>query len=99
MPCKARPIKLYPTLHLSAVKCTVKPKPAGFTRIRVCEEPKVGKMQVKAAAKDFTKCIDLFQIFISLKFSLDTCRVSQEKDAKRFEIPTYHMEKVGRVLW
>ncbi len=40
MPCKARPIKLYPTLHLSAVKCTVKPKaPVGFTRIRVCEEP------------------------------------------------------------
>jgi hypothetical protein len=52
-------------------------------------------MQVKAAAK----CIDLFQIFISLKFSLDTCRVSQEKDSKRFEILTYHMEKVGRVLW
>ncbi len=74
MPCKARPIKLYPTLHLSTVKCT---------------------MQVKAAAK----CIDLFQIFISLKFSLDTYRVSQEKDSKRFEIPTYHMEKVGRVLW
>jgi len=40
MPCKARPIKLYPTLHLSAVKCTVKPKaPAGFTKIRACKEP------------------------------------------------------------
>jgi len=35
MACKARPIKLYPTLHLSPVKCTVKPKGAGFTRIRV----------------------------------------------------------------
>jgi hypothetical protein len=55
----------------------------------------LGMMQVKAAAK----CIDLFQIFISLNFFLDTCRVSQEKDSKRFEIPTYHMEKVGRVLW
>ncbi len=52
--CKARPIKLYPTLHLSPVKCTVKPKAAGFTRIRVCEEPNVGMIQVKAAAKDFT---------------------------------------------
>jgi hypothetical protein len=56
MPCKGLPIKLYPTLHLSPVKCTVKPKAAGFTRIRVCEEPKVGMMQVKAAAKDFTEC-------------------------------------------
>jgi hypothetical protein len=52
-------------------------------------------MQVKPA----TKCIDLFQIFISLKISLDTCRVSQENDLKRFEIPTYHMGKVGRALW
>jgi hypothetical protein len=62
--CKARPIKLYLTIHLSPVKCTVKPKAAGFTRIRVCEEPNVGMMQVKAAAKDFTKCKD--QILISL---------------------------------
>jgi len=53
MPCKA-----YATLHLSPVKCTVKPKAAGFTRIRVCEEPSVGMMQVKPAAKDFTKCKD-----------------------------------------
>jgi len=55
----------------------------------------LGMMQVKAA----TKCIDLFQIFISLKKFLDTYRVSQEKDSKRFEIPTYQMEKVERVLW
>jgi hypothetical protein len=46
MACKARPIKLYPTLHLAPVKCTVKPKAASFTRIRVCEEPNVGMMQV-----------------------------------------------------
>jgi hypothetical protein len=46
-------------------------------------------IQVKAAAKYFTKCIDLFQIFISLKFSLDTCRVSQEKDSKKKIRNTY----------
>jgi hypothetical protein len=46
MPCKASPIKLYLTLHLSAVKCTVKPKAAGSTKIRVSEEPNVGMMQV-----------------------------------------------------
>jgi hypothetical protein len=46
--CKARPIKLYLTTHLSPVKCTVKPKAAGFTRIRVCEEPNVAMTQVKA---------------------------------------------------
>jgi len=80
MACKSRPIKLYPTLHLSQVKCTVKPNAAGFTRIRVCEAPKVGVMQVKPAAKDFTGCKD--QIFISLKFTLDTCPVSQEKIQK-----------------
>ncbi len=74
MACKARPIKLYPTLHLSPVKCKVKPKAVGFTRIRVCEELNVGMMQVKPAAKDFTKYKD--QIFISLKFSLNTCSVS-----------------------
>ncbi len=61
MPCKARPIKLYPTLHLTPVKCTVKPKAAGFIRIRVHEEPNVGMMQVKPAAKDFIECKD--QIF------------------------------------
>jgi len=80
MACKARPIKLYPTLHLSPVKCTVKPKAADFTRIRVCEEPNVGMMQVKLAAKDFTRCKD--QIFISLKISLHTCLVSQENIQK-----------------
>jgi len=74
MACKARPIKLHPTLHLSPVKCTVKPKAAGFTRIRVCEELNVGMMQVKPAAKDFTECKD--QIFISLKISPSTCLVS-----------------------
>ncbi len=63
MPCKAWPIKLYPTLHLSPVKCTVKAKAAGFTRIRDCEELNVGMMQVKPPAKDFTECKD--QIFIS----------------------------------
>jgi len=93
MACKAQPIKLYPTLHLSPVKCTVKPKAAGFTKIRVCEELNLGMMQVKPTAKDFIECKD--QIFISLKFSLNTCPVSQEKDSKRFKISTYHMEKVG----
>ncbi len=93
MACKARPIKLYPTLHLSPVK----PKAAGFTRIRVCEELTVGMMQIKPTAKDFTECKD--QIFISLKVSLNICPVSQEKDSKRFKISTYHMEKVGRILW
>jgi hypothetical protein len=65
MPCKAWPIKLHATLDLSPVKRTVKPKAAGFTRIRVCEEPNVGTTQVKPAAKDFTKCKD--QIFIFFK--------------------------------
>jgi hypothetical protein len=46
MACKALPIKLYPTLDLAPVKCTVKPKAPGFTRIRVCEEPNIGMMQV-----------------------------------------------------
>jgi len=96
MACKAQAIKLYPTLHLSPVECTVKPKAAAFTKIRVCEEPNLGMMQVKPAAKDFTGCKD--QIFISLKFTLDTCAVSQGKDSKRFKIPSYHMEKVGGVL-
>jgi hypothetical protein len=58
MPCKVWPIKLHATLHLSPVKCTVKLKAASFTRIRVCEEPSVSMMQVKPAAKDFTKCKD-----------------------------------------
>jgi hypothetical protein len=80
MACKAQPIKLYSTLHLCPVKCIVKPKAAGFTRIRVCEEPNVGMMQVKPVAKDFTRCKD--QIFISLTFSLDTCPVPQEKIQK-----------------
>jgi hypothetical protein len=66
MACKAWPIKLYPTLHLSPVKCTVKRKAAEFTkmctvkrkaaeftRIRVCEELNVGMMQVKPAASDY----------------------------------------------
>ncbi len=43
MPCKAWPIKLDATLHLFPVKCTVKPKAAGFTRIRVCAELNAGK--------------------------------------------------------
>jgi len=93
MACKARPIKLYPTLHLSQVKCTVKPKAAGFTRIRVCEEPNVGLMQEKAVAKDFTKCKD--QILISLKFSLDTCPVSQEKIQKVWKYPPITWKKWG----
>jgi len=80
MACKARPIKLYPTLHLSLVECTIKPKATGFTRIRVCEEPNVGMMQVKPIAKDFIGHKD--QIFISLKFTLDTCLISQEKIQK-----------------
>jgi hypothetical protein len=80
MAYKDWPIKLYPTLPLSPVKCTVKPKAAGFTNIRVCEEPNIGMMQVKPTAKDFTECQE--QIFISLKFSLDTCPVSQEKIQK-----------------
>jgi hypothetical protein len=62
---------------LPSIKCTVKPKAAGFTRIRVCEEPNEGMMQVKLAAKDFTECKD--QILISSRFSLDTCLVSLEK--------------------
>jgi hypothetical protein len=73
MPYKAWPIKLSTTLHLSQVKCIVKPKATGFTRIRVCEEPNVRMMQVKPASKDFTKCKD--QIFIFSQFSLDTCPV------------------------
>jgi len=44
MPCKAWPIKLHATSDISPVKCTVKPKAAGFTRIRVWEEPNVGMM-------------------------------------------------------
>jgi len=80
MACKAQPIKLYPTLHLSQIKCTVKPKAAGFSRIRVCEEPNVVMMQVKPTTKDFTGCKD--QIFISLTFSFDTCPISQEKIQK-----------------
>jgi len=80
MACKARPIELYPTLHLSPIKCTVKPKAARFTRIRVYEELNEGMMQVKPTAKDFTECKD--QIFISLQFPLNTCPVSQEKIQK-----------------
>ncbi len=93
MPCRAWPTKLYPTLHLSPVKCTVKPKAAGFTRIRVCEEPNVSMMQVKPDAKDFTRCKD--QIFISLKFSLDTCPVSQEKIQKDSKYPPITWNKWG----
>jgi len=93
MTCKARPIKLYPTLHLSLVKCKVKPKVAGFTTIRVCEELNVGMMQVKPAAKDFTECKD--QIFISLKFSLNTCPVSQEKIQKDKKYPPITWKKWG----
>jgi hypothetical protein len=73
---KGRPIKLYPTLHLSPVKCPVNPKAASFTKIRVCKEPNIGMMQVKPTAKDFTKCKD--QILISLKFSQEKIR----KDSK-----------------
>jgi hypothetical protein len=79
MACKARLVELYPTLHLSPVKCTVKPKATCFTRIRVCEELNEGMMQVKVA-KDFTECKD--QIFISLQFPLNTYPVSQEKIQK-----------------
>jgi hypothetical protein len=93
MPCKAWPIKLHATLDLSPVKCTVKPKAAGFTRIRVCEEPNVGMTQVKLAAKDFTECKD--QFFISLKFSLDTCPVSQEKIQKIWKYPPITWKKWG----
>jgi hypothetical protein len=94
MACKARPIKLYPTLHLSPVKCTVNPKAAGFTRLRVCEELKVRIMQVKPAAKDFAGCKD--QIFISLKFSLNTCPVSQEKIQKDSKYPPITWKKRGQ---
>jgi hypothetical protein len=83
MPCKAWPIKLYTTLHLSQVKCTVKPKAAGFTRIKICEEPNVGMMQVKPAAKDFKEC--KYQIFIS-------------KDSKNLEYPPITWKKVGGIL-
>jgi hypothetical protein len=91
MPCK--PIKLYATLHLSPIKCTVKLKAAGFTRIGVCEEQNVGMMQVKPAAKDFTKCKD--QIFISLKFSLDTCLLSHEKMQKYSKYPPITWKEWG----
>ncbi len=84
MPCK--PIKFYATLHLSPIKCTVKLKAAGFTRIGVCEE-------VKPAAKDFTKCKD--QIFISLKFSLDTCLVPPEKIQKYSKYPPITWKEWG----
>jgi hypothetical protein len=80
MAYKARFVELYPTLHLSLVKCTGKPKAAGFTRIRVYEELNEGMMQVKPTAKDFTECKD--QIFISLQFPLNTYPVSQEKIQK-----------------
>jgi len=63
MPCKAWPIKLHATLDLSPVKCTVKPKAAGFSRISACEEPNVGMMQVKPVAKDLTECKDQILIF------------------------------------
>jgi len=56
------------------------PKVAGFTKIRVYAKPNASMMQVKPTTKDFTKCKD--QIFISWKFSFDTCSVSQEKIQK-----------------
>jgi len=93
MACKARPIKLYPTLHLSPIKCTVNPKAAGFTRIRVCEELNLGMMQVKPTAKDFTGHKD--QIFISLKFTLHTCPVSQENIKKDSKYPAIHGKSGG----
>jgi len=93
MPYKGRPIKLYHTLHLSQVKCTVKPKAASFTRIRVCEEPNLGMMQVKHPAKVFTECKD--QIFISLKFSLNTYPISHEKIQKDLKYPPITWKKWG----
>jgi hypothetical protein len=92
MPCKVWPLKVEPVLHLSQVKCTVKPKAAGFTRIRVTEEPNVGMMQVKPTAKDFTKCKD--QILISL-FPLDTCSVLQDKIQKDSKYPPITWKKWG----
>ncbi len=50
-------------------------------------------MQVKPAAKDLTKCKD--QILISLKFSLDTCLVSQEKIQKDSKYPPITWKKWG----
>jgi hypothetical protein len=78
---------------LSSIKCTVKHKAAGFTRIRVSEEPNVVMMQVKPTAKDLTKCKD--QILISLKISLDTCLVSQEKIQKDSKYPPITWKKWG----
>ncbi len=101
MPCKAWPIKLHATLHLSPAKCTEKPKAVGFTRIRVCEEPNVGMTQVNPAAKNFIECKD--QILISLKISLDTCPISQEKIQKIWKYPPITWKKwggkSGGVLW
>jgi hypothetical protein len=94
MACKGQPIKLYPTRLLSPVKCTVKPKAVGFTRIRVCEERNVGLMQVKHPAKVFTECKD--QIFISLKFSLNTCPVSHKKIQKDLKYPPITWKKWGQ---
>jgi hypothetical protein len=82
-----------PYIHPSPVKCTIKPKEAGFTRIRVCEEPNVGRTQVKPAAKDFTKSKG--QIFISLKFCFDTCPVSLEKIQKDSKYPPITWKKSG----
>jgi hypothetical protein len=78
---------------LPTIKCTVKPKAAGFSKIRVCAQPNAGMMQVQLAAKDFTQCKD--QIFISLKFSLDTCPVSQEKIQKDWKYPPITWKKWG----
>jgi hypothetical protein len=50
-------------------------------------------MQVEPTAKDFIKCKD--QIFISLKFSLDTCPVSQENIQKNSKYPPITSKKWG----
>jgi hypothetical protein len=50
-------------------------------------------MQVKPAAKDFTKCKD--RILISLKFSLNTFPVSQEKIQKDWKYPPITWKKWG----
>jgi len=78
---------------LPSIKCTVKPKAVGFSKIRVCAQPNAGMMQVQPVAKEFTQCKD--QIFISLKFSLDTCPVSQEKIQKDSRYPPITWKKWG----
>jgi hypothetical protein len=53
-------------------------------------------MQVKPAAKDFTKGKN--QIFISLKISLDMCPESQENIQKDSKCPPITWKKWGGVL-